>query len=72
MKKTITGKQFRRWRRNLDIVQQEVADYCDVNISTISRWENGLINLKLCNYLKVLEYMQKYETNSINANVKEM
>ena len=41
----MTGKEFRRWRRSLEISQQVVADYAECNKSTICRWEkyNGSV-----------------------------
>jgi len=41
----VTGKEFRKWRRNEEITQKEVADYCNINSCSISRWEHGIINL---------------------------
>ena len=40
---TMTGKEFRRWRRSLEISQQVVADHAECNKSTICRWEKEQI-----------------------------
>ncbi len=53
----MTGKEFRKWRRNEDITQNLVAEYCDINISTISRWEHELIQLNEYIYLRVMEFV---------------
>jgi DNA-binding XRE family transcriptional regulator len=55
----VTGQEFRKWRREREITQQVVADYCDINKSTICRWEKDLINLRECIYLRVMEYVSK-------------
>lgn len=39
------GKEFRKLRRLKDYTQQQIADYCNINKSTISRWENDKINI---------------------------
>ena len=39
------GKKFRKWRRNKEISQQKVADYCGCHKSTICRFEKGQIEL---------------------------
>ena len=41
----MTGKEFRRWRRSLEISQQVVADYAECNKSTICRWEKEQIKI---------------------------
>lgn len=35
----MTGKEFRKWRRNLEISQQEVAKIIGCTTSAICRWE---------------------------------
>lgn len=54
----MTGKEFRKWRRNLEITQQEVADYCNINISSISRWEHELININNSIYKLIMEFAE--------------
>lgn len=56
----MTGKEFRRWRRSLEISQQVVADYVGCNKSTICRWEKEQIKIYPDLYSKVMEF---YETN---------
>lgn len=41
----MSGKEFRRWRRNADITQEQVAEVIVADKSTISRWEHELINI---------------------------
>ena len=41
----MSGKEFRKWRRNQDITQEQVAKEILINKSTISRWEHKLINI---------------------------
>lgn len=41
----MTGKEFRRWRRNLEISQQTVADFVGCHKSTICRWEKEQIKI---------------------------
>ena len=38
---TMTGAEFRTWRRSKEITQQEVADKVDCTKSAICRWEKG-------------------------------
>lgn len=60
----MTGTDFRKWRRNLEITQQQVADYIDCNKSTICRWEKGDIQLleylneKVSNYINIMDEIQ--------------
>jgi transcriptional regulator with XRE-family HTH domain len=53
----LTGKEFRKWRRNADITQQQVADVILVDKSTISRWEHDLINISDTLYNKLNKFM---------------
>jgi transcriptional regulator with XRE-family HTH domain len=39
-----SGKDIRRAREKLGITMQEAADYLDVGIITLSRWERQLID----------------------------
>lgn len=55
----VTGKEFRKWRRNEDITQQEVADYCNINSCTISRWEHELISLNETIYNQIVQFIEK-------------
>ena len=52
----MTGKEFRKWRRNEDITQQEVADSIGADKSTISRWEHELISISNTLYNKILQF----------------
>lgn len=53
----MTGNEFRKWRRNADITQQQVADVILVDKSTISRWEHDLINISDTLYNKLKQFM---------------
>ena len=55
----MTGQEFRKWRRNEDITQQEVADYCNINSCTISRWEHELISLNETIYNQILQFIER-------------
>lgn len=55
--KKVTNKEFRKWRREREISQQVVADYCDIDKSTICRWEKGTTELRNCIYLRVMDYI---------------
>ena len=35
----VTNEEFRQWRRLREITQQEVASFCNINKSTVCRWE---------------------------------
>lgn len=61
----MTGKEFRKWRRSLEISQQVVADYAECNKSTICRWEKEQIKIYPDLYSKVMEF---YETNREEMN----
>ena len=53
----MSGKEFRRWRRNADITQEQVAEIIVVNKSTISRWEHELISISNTLYNKLNKFM---------------
>lgn len=55
----MSGREFRKWRREREISQQVVANYCEINKSTICRWEKELIDLREYIYLRVMEYVSK-------------
>mgnify|MGYP001129863024 CR=1 FL=1 len=52
----MTGREFRKWRRSLEITQQEVADAIGCNKSTICRWEKEQLILADSLYEKILYY----------------
>ncbi len=60
----VTGKEFRRWRRELEISQGKVAEFCDVDKSTICRWEKGLIKIHTNIYNKILDFVNFIEKSS--------
>lgn len=55
---TMTGKEFRIWRRYKEISQQVVASFAECNKSTICRWEKEQINLYPDLYNKVMEFYE--------------
>lgn len=62
----MTGKEFRRWRRSLEISQQVVADYVKCNRSTICRWEKEELNIVSDLYEKIMEFYKEnkdYDSN---------
>lgn len=56
----MTGKEFRRWRRSLEISQQVVADHAECNKSTICRWEKEQIKIYPDLYQKVMDFYKSY------------
>ena len=54
----MTNKEFRIWRRVREITQQEVADHCNINKSTVCRWEKGETNINDSTLIKILEFVQ--------------
>jgi transcriptional regulator with XRE-family HTH domain len=57
----MTGKEFRKWRRNQDLTQDYIASLCDLDKSTISRWEHELISLAEKNYLRIISIVTDTE-----------
>jgi DNA-binding XRE family transcriptional regulator len=57
----MTGKEFRRWRRSLEISQQVVADYAECNKSTICRWEKEQIKIYPDLYQKVMDFYENHK-----------
>lgn len=57
----MTGIEFRKWRREREISQQEVAEFVKCNKSTICRWEKGNMNLLPELYEKVMEFVRVKE-----------
>lgn len=57
----MTGIEFRKWRREREISQQEVAEFVKCNKSTICRWEKGNMNLLQELYEKVMEFARVKE-----------
>ena len=55
----ITGSEFRKWRRNLDITQEEVAESIGCTVSAISRWESGEIDFRQSLYDKVIKFYEE-------------
>ncbi len=52
------GKEFKKIRRAKEYTQQQTADYCKVNKSTISKWENNKLQISdylLCKIIKFTE-----------------
>ena len=55
----MSGKEFRKWRRNADITQEQVADVIVADKSTISRWEHELISISDTLYGKLMNFMEE-------------
>lgn len=53
----MSGKEFRKWRRINEFTQDEVAEHCNMDKSTISRWENDLVVITEKNYKALLEFI---------------
>ena len=56
----VTGSEFRTWRRSQEITQQVVANSVNCNVSTISRWEKGELNLTTLLYEKILKFYNNH------------
>ena len=54
----MTNREFRQWRRLREKTQQEVANYCNINKSTICRWERGETNVNNYILTKILEFVK--------------
>lgn len=54
----MTNKEFRKWRRLREITQQEVASFCNINKSTVCRWEKGETNVNNNILTKMLEFVK--------------
>ena len=61
----MTGREFRSWRRSQEITQQVVANSVNCNVSTISRWEKGELNLTTILYEKILKF---YDNQMVVSN----
>ena len=61
----MTGREFRSWRRSQEITQQVVANSVNCNVSTISRWEKGELNLTQLLYEKILKF---YDNQMVVSN----
>lgn len=55
----MSGKEFRKWRRNADITQEQVAEIIVADKSTISRWEHDYINISDTLYDKLMNFMEE-------------
>ena len=53
----MSGTEFRKWRRNEDITQEQVAEIIVADKSTISRWEHELINISDTLNDKLIKFM---------------
>lgn len=62
----ISGSEFRKWRRSLEISQELVAYYVGCNRSTICRWEKGELNIISDLYEKIMKFYKEnkdYDSN---------
>lgn len=59
----MSGREFRKWRRNNDLTQDEIAEFCNMDKSTISRWENDLVVITEKNYKALLEFINRNVAN---------
>ena len=62
----MTGREFRRWRRSQEITQQMVADSVNCNVSTISRWEKGELNLTHLLYERIICFYNEHKVGSVS------
>jgi transcriptional regulator with XRE-family HTH domain len=60
---TMSGKEFRKWRRLHDITQDRIALNCDTSISTVSKWENDLLVISENTYEKIISFMEHIDIN---------
>ena len=57
----MTGREFRHWRREREISQEAVGTYCNVDKSTICRWEKDLIKIHETVCKRILEFIENVE-----------
>lgn len=57
----MTNKEFRKWRRLREITQQEVASFCNVDKSTICRWEKEETNVSNSILTKITEFVKSMD-----------
>lgn len=57
----MTNEEFRQWRRLREITQQEVASFCNINKSTVCRWEKGETNVNNNILTKMLEFVKSMD-----------
>lgn len=55
----MTGSEFRKWRRSLEITQQEVADNIGCSKSAICRFESGEIDFRPSLYEKIMKFYEE-------------
>lgn len=53
----MNGSDFRKWRREREITQQEVADYVGCVKSTICRWEKQQYELSETYAVTIVTFM---------------
>jgi transcriptional regulator with XRE-family HTH domain len=58
--KTMKGKEFKRIRRYKEYTQQQVADYCHVSKSAISKWENDKLNISDYLLCRIVEFTDTF------------
>lgn len=55
----MTGIEFRKWRRSLEITQDEVAKAVGCSKSAICRWESGEIDFRKSLYEKIIKFYKE-------------
>ncbi len=60
-------EEYTLWRKRNRVRLSDVAKYSNCSISTISRWENGIINISNELLEKYNEYIEKFNTGEIYA-----
>lgn len=55
----MVGSEFRKWRRSLEITQDEVANAVDCSKSAICRWESGEIDFRQSLYEKIINFYEE-------------
>lgn len=68
----VSGNEFRKWRRNEDITQEQVAEIIIADKSTISRWEHEYINISDTLYNKLLNFMEEVNQNLLTTTFKNV
>ena len=56
----MTGKQFRKWRRMMDLTQSEIAKEINVDRSVISKFENEKIDLYRATSEKLMKFVLEH------------
>ncbi|MBR0186508.1 MAG: helix-turn-helix transcriptional regulator [Synergistaceae bacterium] len=61
------AQRLRELRKKAGLTQEELAEYVDVHLNTISRWENGIDTPKTFKIKRLAEALHVSETELLNG-----